>query len=168
MFKKHSRKNLFLIIAGVYFFPQLAHALPPPPAVAELCKNSDFIVKGKYVGGMVGEVNHCEFWVTFQVKPEKYFKKPATGVDLKMIQFRKHYFEDTQQCARIPGPNAMPGDMKEKLNHPNHEKKVFFLKDAAGQIEDLSDDFWGIVDWNQAPQQWHEEFKAAPACHPLS
>jgi hypothetical protein len=41
------------------------------------------------------------------------------------------------------------------------------LKDSNGQIEDLSDAFWGIVDWDQAAKEWHEEFKAAPACHPI-
>ena len=142
-------------------------AIPPPPAVLDLCKNSDIIMKGEYVGGTVGEVDHCQFWVTFEVKPEKYFKKPAGLNNSKTIQFRKRYFEDTKECANIPGPNAMPGDLKEKLKHPNHEKLVFFLKDVEGQIEDLSNAFWGIVNWDQAPRQWHEEFKAEPTCHPL-
>jgi hypothetical protein len=164
---KNIKIFLFSIFIFLNFFPLRAHAVPPPPAVADLCKNSDIIFKGEYVGGTVGTVDHCEFWVTFEVKPEKYFKKPAGVEESKTIQFRKRYFEDIQGCANIPGPNAMPGDMKEKLKHPNHEKLVFFLKDAAGQVEELSNAFWGIVEWDQAAPQWHEEFKNTPPCHPL-
>jgi hypothetical protein len=157
---------MFLLAACLYLIPQGVRAVPPPPAVAQLCKDSDIIVKGEYVGGVVGEVKDCEFWVTFQVKPEKFFKKPTATENLKVIQFRKRYFEDTQACARIPGPNAMPGDLKEKLKHPEHEKKIFFLKDSQGQIEELSNAFWGIVEWDQTPKQWHDEFNGAPECHP--
>jgi len=151
-------------MAAIFLFPIASQALPPPPALADLCQGSDWIVKGAYVGGMVGEVVDCQFWVTFQVKPEKLYKKPAGGEDLKLIQFRKRYFEDTKACANVPGPNAMPGQMAEDLKKPKHEKKIFFLKDSEGSIEDLGDAFWGIVDWNQAPGQWHKEFKETPAC----
>lgn len=167
MIQKINLRAFLFIVALAYFFPAAAHAVPPPPPLADLCKNSDIIVKGEYVGGTVGEVKDCEFWVTFQVKPETFFKKPASSEVVKLIQFRRRYFEDTEQCARIPGPNAMPGDMKQDLKHPKHDKKVFFLKDSNGQIEDLSDAFWGIVDWDQAPKEWHEEFKVAPACHSI-
>lgn len=158
----------FLGLAGLFVFLSTSFALPPPLPLEDLCKQSDFIIKGEYVGGMVGDVNDCQFWVTFQVKPEKFYKKPAGSEELKLIQFRKRYFEETKACAKIPGPNAMPAQLTEDLKKPKHDKKVFFLKDVEGQIEELSSAFWGIVDWDQAPKEWHKEFKENPSCHPVS
>jgi hypothetical protein len=86
------------------------------------------IATGAYVGGMVEPVQECQFWVTFQIKPQKYFKKPASGETLKLIQFRKRYFENTKACASDSGPNAMPGDLKGRLAKPTREKKIFFFK----------------------------------------
>lgn len=142
-----------------------AGAVPAPPSLDQICKSANLIVKGEYVGGVVSEVKDCEFWVTFQIKPEKYFKKPGTLADPKVIEFKKRYFEDTKACSRLPGPNAMPGDMKEKLEKPTHDKKLFFFKSASGTMQELADIFWGIVDWNTAKKEWHEEFKATASCH---
>ena len=157
------------LFTALIMFPQLSLAVPPPPPLPELCKDSDIIVLGKYVGGMVAKPQGCEFWVTFQVKPEKYFKQPG-NMDLKILQFKKRYFIDDKKCANIPGPNAMPGAMAESLKNPTSDqkpawdKKLFFLKNADGSLKSLTSVFWSIVDWKTAPEKWHKEFKATPAC----
>ena len=154
-----------LALGLVWGLPQ-AGAVPAPPALPDLCKNSTLIVKGHYIGGMVSEPKGCEFWVTFQVKPDKFFKKPAGMEKVEFIQFQKRYFIDTKQCANIPGPNAMPGEMKADLQKPKHDKKVFFFKTSTkGNFQALTDIFWGIVNWGTAEGKWHKEFKETPACH---
>lgn len=153
-----------IVVSGLVI-PSLSQAVPAPPSLKQLCKNSHLIVLGHYVGGMVSEPQDCRFWVTFQVKPDKYYKKPGNLENLKVIQFKKRYFVDTKQCALIPGPNAMPGQMKEDLSKPSHEKKLFFLKEGQGTLKDLVNIFWGIIDWDTAPSQWHKEFKETKECH---
>lgn len=160
------RTFAFVIITLVSFtFLSEALAVPPPLSVEELCKNSDMVVLGKYVGGMVSKPEGCEFWVTFQVKPEKYYKKPANAGELKVLQFKKRYFIDNDKCQNIPGPNAMPDQMAVDLKKPKDDKKIFFLKEKQGQLWSLTSVFWAIVEWKQAPKKWHEEFKNTPACH---
>ena len=76
---------------------------------------------------MVSKPKGCEFWVTFQVKPERFYKKAANVGNLKLIQFKKRYFIDNKQCANIPGPNGMPSSIAEGLKKPTDQKKIFFL-----------------------------------------
>jgi len=140
-------------------------AVTPPPKLQELCKNSDIIVLGEYVGGMVEKPKGCEFWVTFQVKPKKFYKKTGNVDELKVLQFKKRYFVDTQGCSNIPGPNAMPGDMTEKLKKPKHDKKLFFFKEGKGNLVNIANIFWGIIDWDTAKREWHKEFKELKECH---
>ncbi len=159
------RLSIFAIaLFSFLLFSKQAMSLPPPPPLKDLCESANLIVKGEYVGGMVSAVKDCEFWVTFQIKPEKFYKKPSTLADPKVIEFKKRYYEDTKACSKIPGPNGMPGDFKEKLEKPTHEKKLFFFKAGSGTMHDLANIFWGIVDWNTAQSEWHKEFKATPAC----
>ncbi len=158
------RKSLFAC-ALTTFLPLLSHALPPPPPLEELCKESDVIVRGHFVGGDVGPTTGCEFSVTFQVKPDEFYKKPDNLMEKEVIQYTRRYFVDTDQCRNLPGPNAMPGQMTVDLQKPTSEQKVFFLKNTQGQLKNLTDAFWSITQWNQAPKEWHQQFKNTPACH---
>lgn len=153
------------LVLGFIAGPSSLFAVPAPPPLADLCKQSSIIVLGEYVGGMVDKPQGCQFWVTFQIKPEKYYKKTGDVAELKVLQFKKRYFVDTPQCSNIPGPNAMPGDMTEKLKKPTHEKKLFFFKEAKENLVEMSNVFWGIIDWDQAKREWHKEFETTKECH---
>lgn len=157
-----------LLLTLALFLPQ-ARAITAPPALKELCDNSTLIVLGHYIGGMVAKPKGCEFWVTFQVKPDKFYKKPSGMEKVEFLQFQKRYFVDTKQCANVPGPNAMPEEMEADLKKPKHDKKVFFFKTSThGSFQALTDIFWGIVNWGTGEGKWHKEFKETPACHPLN
>lgn len=158
------RNLIFFAFPLLILASRSAGAVPPPLPLSELCKNSDLIVLGKYVGGSVDKPKGCEFWVTFQVHPEKYFKKPAQWEEITKIAFKKRYFVDTQGCANIPGPNAMPGQMEEDLKKPDSVKKLFFFQSKGGEIAELTDIFWAIEQWDNLPENWHKEFKSIPAC----
>jgi len=154
-----------ILVMGLFGWNGSAKAVPAPLPLPELCKQSDVIVTGRYLGGQVTKPKDCQFWVTFQVKPDKYFKKPAGMDESKAFQFTKGFFVDNKKCANVPGPNAMPGEIQEHLSKPAKDKKLFFLKAGQGQLHQLTSVFWSIVGWDKAPKEWHKEFKETPSCH---